>query len=418
MQCRYCGVRNPATAAVCRACGRRLATKGPSNETAGPGISRAVHRDDPALSHLRFGSRFRTEQYWRTRHLSGFTSSTHPSAPAPGDAMPGGEPAGSAALPRFDHDVDRTNASGRQSAGRPERDAGIPPAGEADPRVSQQPAALTSKQAILRFFCMVAVFIIGITVGLYAARSMKRPPAAMPAAVSQSSPAPAAAVAARNPDRHRRPAAIRGISPSELPYDGAPPPTDEAAASDTTMVEKYSGASVPEPDTTPMHSAPPSEVPVSEKERDVPAEKKSVNEEKKARAAEASTPPAIARNVEKPKSGGGDAVRAKKREKARAAKEREIERIKRQADHELQRKLDTSAAEGAEAKRRLASSRRNDGRVAASVPDTQKARVQKILGKCERASNLFRREQCKWQVCGNRWGKNGCPSYPKPVSSY
>ncbi len=30
---------------------------------------------------------------------------------------------------------------------------------------------------------------------------------------------------------------------------------------------------------------------------------------------------------------------------------------------------------------------------------------------CEHSGNILRREQCRWKVCGGRWGKNGCPSY-------
>lgn len=33
------------------------------------------------------------------------------------------------------------------------------------------------------------------------------------------------------------------------------------------------------------------------------------------------------------------------------------------------------------------------------------------LRSCSRGANLFEREKCKWKVCGNSWGKYGCPSY-------
>lgn len=417
MQCRYCGKRNPASAAVCVACGKPLTTMGPSNATAGPGISRALHRDYPALSHLRYGSRFRTEQYWRTRHLTGFTSSMRPAA------MPGGEPARGGPLPG--HDRDPRQAAGRagQCSESREHAARIPSAHEADTPAFEQPMTMTSKQAILRILFMVAVFAIGITVGLSAARWLKRPSPVVPVQAVPHSPPPAAATRSAEGDGRRT--AIRGISPSELPYDGAPPPMNEAvppqapAASGASGVASYSGASAPEPDPIGTDSAAPPEVPFSGTGSASPDQEKPAIEGASANAdaVTAPVPPRTARPAAKSKS-GGEATRAKKRADARAAKDREIERIKNQADRELQRKLETSAAEGADAKRRLASRRRGEQRIAASVPGTQAARVRKILAKCERASNLFRREQCKWRVCGDRWGKNGCPSYPKPSSFY
>jgi hypothetical protein len=69
---------------------------------------------------------------------------------------------------------------------------------------------------------------------------------------------------------------------------------------------------------------------------------------------------------------------------------KEISRIQRQAREELKKKT---------------SSRRD--RTAA-----RKTRITLAqLARCERIDGLFRREQCKWKVCGGRWGVNGCPSY-------
>ncbi len=33
------------------------------------------------------------------------------------------------------------------------------------------------------------------------------------------------------------------------------------------------------------------------------------------------------------------------------------------------------------------------------------------LRSCSRGANIFEREKCKWKVCGDSWGKNGCPAY-------
>lgn len=37
--------------------------------------------------------------------------------------------------------------------------------------------------------------------------------------------------------------------------------------------------------------------------------------------------------------------------------------------------------------------------------------TQEQYAQCEVMSSFFRREQCKWQVCGGKWGQDGCPSY-------
>src|SRR3569832_2198867 len=37
---------------------------------------------------------------------------------------------------------------------------------------------------------------------------------------------------------------------------------------------------------------------------------------------------------------------------------------------------------------------------------------------CQRQSNFFRREYCKWQVCEVRWGKHCCPSFETKSASY
>ncbi|HJV86475.1 MAG TPA: hypothetical protein VJ698_13460 [Noviherbaspirillum sp.] len=37
--------------------------------------------------------------------------------------------------------------------------------------------------------------------------------------------------------------------------------------------------------------------------------------------------------------------------------------------------------------------------------------AQDEYAQCEQQSSFFRREQCKWRVCGGKWGQDGCPSY-------
>lgn len=43
--------------------------------------------------------------------------------------------------------------------------------------------------------------------------------------------------------------------------------------------------------------------------------------------------------------------------------------------------------------------------------------VQGRLARCERLTNIFVREQCRWRLCSDSWGKNGCPSYSRPIGN-
>lgn len=44
-------------------------------------------------------------------------------------------------------------------------------------------------------------------------------------------------------------------------------------------------------------------------------------------------------------------------------------------------------------------------------PASKTQRNLQALRTCSRGANLFEREKCKWKVCGDSWGKNGCPAY-------
>lgn len=101
----------------------------------------------------------------------------------------------------------------------------------------------------------------------------------------------------------------------------------------------------------------------------------------------------------------------------RTNKDREIERIKQQAAEELKKKADArrNAIEA-----RLAS-KGNAKAEQHKTPAAHSARtpaMASLLEQCEQAENFIRREQCKWQLCGGKWGKNGCPSYPSRTSLY
>lgn len=39
------------------------------------------------------------------------------------------------------------------------------------------------------------------------------------------------------------------------------------------------------------------------------------------------------------------------------------------------------------------------------------ARLGTLYARCENLRGLLRQERCRWQVCGGKWGKHGCPAY-------
>ncbi|KIF80370.1 hypothetical protein [Noviherbaspirillum autotrophicum] len=46
-----------------------------------------------------------------------------------------------------------------------------------------------------------------------------------------------------------------------------------------------------------------------------------------------------------------------------------------------------------------------------SVALSQSTGAPDRYAQCQEMGNFFRREQCKWQACNGKWGKDGCPSY-------
>lgn len=59
--------------------------------------------------------------------------------------------------------------------------------------------------------------------------------------------------------------------------------------------------------------------------------------------------------------------------------------------------------------------KKTSGKASRSV---KHASVAQQFNQCRQKPSFFGREKCKWQVCGGRWGENGCPSYTHDVVSY
>lgn len=277
----------------------------------------------------------------------------------------------------------------------------------------QRPA----RSRLWRITMMAGVFVVGAGVGLAAAWWLHKPSpgapvSAVPASTVRSVPA------APSVDG-KRSAAIRGISPSELPYDGAPPPAavqsdpEPVASRAPALPEMSSGASV-------AGSKGERNAGAGEVEHDalvtIPATPSTTGQ--KSRQAQEDDAPKTARAE---KQGGASVANAAPKRKSVTRTDREIERIRRQVDEELKKKTEHGRGPG-DARPGSGQGARNDqvSRRGASASGTV-ARIsatRSSLAQCDRKTNFIRREFCRWQICNGSWGKNGCPSYQQQASTY
>jgi len=275
-----------------------------------------------------------------------------------------------------------------------------------------------------RLTLMAGVFILGAGVGLAAAWWLYRDPpfAAIPASQMRSIPSPPAADA-------QRPAAARGISPGELPYDGAPPPTAaEPAIDDRPEIAVEGKEAAPSADASGDSAADADEVRTAERDADRTAERDGGTEPPKAAAATTRNP--VVKSADKgdePKAakpatqGGTGVASAVPKRKSVPRSDREIERIRQQAEDELKKKTEHGRGPGESrpgAKQGARDDDRAGNRVSARTPISRVAATRTMLARCERSGNFIRREICRWQVCNGSWGKNGCPSYQQQTSTY
>lgn len=420
-------------------------------EPAGLDDARTVRRNYPALSHLQFSTRIRTGHYRRTRHLTGSMSSTPPNntrehTPYAASATHD-QSAHSHVYGRYDSDGAASKSPNIDSS-RPAQPAssfsGF--AGTDHARAARTaepgPDGLRGMRAVSRYAFMLAIFVVGTAVGLGTSWWLRHSAGpAQPSVVKSVSPSLPAQVAV--PPEANRAVTVRGISPSELPYDGKPPSDEEGDSNaelatavqrqnalpearlsvkrPSSHIDQSSGQSVEgTADIQELGREPPAGRRAKNKaEADIPRNKEqgvtAPAREARQTPKEMQRPQATANERE---DGNATNAASKKRAPAKLAKDREIDRIKQEADKELQRKFEVGRSrEEARTRRQLAASLANK-RYADQVVESKTAHVRKVLAKCERISNLFRREKCKWDLCSNRWGKHGCPSYSRPVSSY
>ncbi|KRB89104.1 hypothetical protein ASE07_02975 [Noviherbaspirillum sp. Root189] len=309
------------------------------------------------------------------------------------------------------------------------------------------------RRRLPRLAYMAMVFVVGASVGLGSAwwvghQSSTR--AQSVPGISSSKPLLPPLAEARKLTTPGHGTGVRGISRSELPYDGAPPPDDaddlpavtpplaSASSQRSSPVVNSSGNSADEMD---LPSVPQSQSPQSSQssigtsvESTTPSRQEVPTSQvaKSAVTAEKDAPPAMdgKEEAQSAKSDPKPSIAPPKRKvEPKVAKNLEIERIRQQAEEELKKKT--------EAKRRIEEARvakksngsGSNASSGSSNSTTATARsggegllpkvhgTQVMLARCERASNIFVREQCKWKLCNGMWGRNGCPSYTKPAGN-
>lgn len=461
MQCRYCGADNPDTVRKCVSCNQPIHAAG-TRKAYRPAGYLYVGREaeaDPLLPQI--GSKTRVQTLRRTRRLTGSTmpKSTTVKRPETGrkhsartphanvNAQDDGK-ARPQELPPYAAQ-DRTEPSWTEPAASTH--AAVH--GVSDPAFGGLSAA--PKRKLMRLLLMAGIFVFGAGAGLIGAWWINEPSVIRVESAVNTSPPPAA-VTVRTPVERQPGAKVRGINPSELPYDGAAPPEPGAAErqpapAEPAVAKRRAPRVVPLPAETSVPVTAPessgasrSEPASRESGSGLPEETVGLGDSQRAGLRE----PSMERSGDVPEAGNADAraelpmakppvksaiqarearddverkssAAPKRATPAKSVKDREIERIRQQAEDELKKKSESGRLLGRS--RGNSPSVKHQSRRQESpqqrTASAKQAYVRASLARCERAPNFFRREQCKWRVCGGAWGKNGCPYYPPHASN-
>lgn len=394
MQRQYCGLENSDSVRTGACCNQRIPAGDAPDKVTGKLKPSARQRRCTDAAYAQFGTHSAADTLRRTRYLTGSTSTISPLDP------PSRERSAATATP-----------SPAQSARTEPRwdGASIPPFASVPYEQLEQvqidnavPYRLTSKPAnpFSRVLWMLAIFAVGASVGVGAAW-WKNPDLLQQTGMvgeiqHQQSPL----------DAH----ASKAIPASELPYDGQAPQTVGVAS-----------PAVPAPEKSVEDASPAMAVADSPGTSKSIATGSSADEERAPPSIAAAAKPEQAQELEKssdavPVSREPKQVRLVPRHRPapKIVRNREIERIRQQAEDELKKKSEVG--------RRVEEARINSpskGRRASpplSVASTS-AVIRARFARCDQASNIFRREQCRWRLCGGMWGRNGCPSYATTSSS-
>jgi hypothetical protein len=402
MQCRYCKAENPVHDGYCSSCGRRLSSAGPRKRrtnnvrpNASPLVRTALASGAglPSTDPV-----FRPLKIVKGNHLTGSASTaTFTKTPR----------TGAAAVADRERDSVRTDTGAVDGQGRSEPYLGSSGASPVDPAAEQQRRHAFYNQfnapqprSRPRFVYVIGVFAIGAVVGLSSAWWWRQPSLA---ALGKN--LPRAAHSAQLPlTAHEGSRGIKGIDPRELPYDGLPPKSRMQAGQ-----TQRSGIN---PEELPYAGLPSAE---SDSQLKPTPGSTSQGPQKPPATATENNMPHIASTAVVARSDADKAPKKHHSARRRIAKDREIERIKQQAAEELKKKTENRRLV---AQREETSAHRSARPREAAVLADKFTRTRAQLASCEHARNFFLREKCKWHLCGDSWGKNGCPSYQMQAGGY
>ncbi|RJF98953.1 hypothetical protein D3871_10850 [Noviherbaspirillum saxi] len=273
-----------------------------------------------------------------------------------------------------------------------------------------------------KFAYMAAVFVVGAAVGVGSAWWLN-PHAQTDRAdgvpgISAGKPSYSALAATAESSVASQSSGVRGISRSELPYDGAPP---DAVAEPETAAASSPGAR--SSSKTAEDRVVQNAITQAERQRSQDTKPELPMSPSARRAPSLAEMPSTANMAEQHSRPSArvetraHAVVPKRQPDSKMAKDLEIERIRRQADEELKKKTEAKRRLAEVRERKSAPTQRASSQVSTSGGILKTRSTQMMLAQCEQASNFFLREQCKWKLCNGMWGKNGCPSYNRPVGN-
>lgn len=459
MQCRYCGAENPNAARICASCKQPIPIVDERDPDRGVNYVR-IKRDgcfNPPAPQ--FGINTHVQTLRRTRRLTGSTlpkSKPSPSVAADMRYAYGSPRTERQSAPHASQDPSTYRPS-TQDRTEPRWNEPTTPLPD-DPAfrssyfspAAEQDVTLGKKPKTLRILFMLCIFVVGAGAGLAGAWWFSQG-GSLPfvAAEEDASPPPLTPVKrlSETPPAGTT-GATRGISSSELPYDGAMRPSEnvdvpkqqERVAAGETKVLAPPIRKAVKPKTPDASAS--QEVSASDKHEtgvaalagessgaqrpgpEVAQEQARENRRAVAEKTDSTKP------VAKVSAGSGASESAKRAEVPKRAsqpkaekgtKDREIDRIRQQAEEELKKKSEHGRQIGRLRAKGLsiakAEPRRGESQNTSTARTANVWRVRDSLAQCERAPNIFRREQCKWRVCGGAWGKNGCPSYERHASN-
>ena len=402
MVCGYCETENFGSASVCITCGIPLSE---ANRPAMHQEVRYVYRPYATVPPVRNGARY------RFRIQPGARVNVRPSLAEAPVADRGVEPAStegiaSASTPGMEPRLDNDAAGAEPDAG-PRHTAYSASDAFGGASISAGEARPLFATASSRMVFVMACFAFAIGTGLFGAWWLNDPAAARAsAAMRKSAQAPDSAAVKPLQTPHAR---QFGISAGELPYDGVPPDPPQATPTPADAAIK--------PRDLP-HENLKSDVD-SGRENAVPIERSAAPSGPPQEEAAATTgdggsnnsaqPPQV-----KPRDKPVKAASPVQRQGAnpKFARNKEIGRLQQQAEDELKKKTERRGSLAQSVAKARQTVRRREAEAAASRNKPIAKRLP--VARCGTIASLLAREVCKWRICKNQWGKNGCPSYAKP----